>query len=542
MTHSDHNVPNVIPLRRLLKRQEAEALLREFKALLPEVELALIGADGRLFASTGEEPQPELADLLAQVSDGQVARSVDFLLYPLLADAQLVGALVARGLQPGSSQDLGQEHILRCLQLSLTLLLVQALETRSVAQETLERYREINLLYNIGETIGACLNPEEIPPLVLTEASRVIRTDASVVLLPVGEGRSELEVKASFGAARYAEALPGLSQHLIAQICQTGRPDIVGHAPLEALPGGAILCAPLKARERVLGVVLLGRLNGQSVFTASDEKLVMALASQAAIALEKAWLHRQEIKRQRLEEELAVGRQIQLGLLPKSCPIIPGWEFAAVYQAAWQVGGDLYDFFELPGEPHRLGLVIADVSGKGVPAALFMAFSRTVIRTEAMSGHNPAAVLERANRLITEDNRSRLFISAFYATLNTRSGQLVYANGGHNWPFWLRVASRELVELETPGFVLGMFKNIKLQEQTIEVARGDLLLFHTDGVTEAKNATGQMLGEERLRAILTAQLEASAEQVQQAVVATLEDFTGGTPQSDDFTLFVVKRH
>jgi sigma-B regulation protein RsbU (phosphoserine phosphatase) len=236
-----------------------------------------------------------------------------------------------------------------------------------------------------------------------------------------------------------------------------------------------------------------------------------------------------------------VGRQIQLGLLPKAYPLVPGWEFAAIYQAARQVGGDLYDFFELPGEPQRLGLVIADVSGKGVPAALFMAFSRTVIRTEAMSGHNPAMVLERANRLITQDNSSRLFVSAFYAILDTHSGQLVYANAGHNWPFWLRVATQELIELEVPGTVLGMFKTIELEEQEIEVAQGDMLLFHTDGVTEAMNMAGQMLGEERLRAILVTDAEASAAQVQQAVLTELEEFTGGTPQSDDFTLFVVKR-
>jgi serine phosphatase RsbU (regulator of sigma subunit) len=540
MAYTDRHAPDVVPLRRLLKRHAAEALLKEFKALLPGVDLALLSADGHLFAGEGEWPSVELAAALAQPADSPAMPFDNLLLYPLLAEAHLVGVLAARGLQPDSAGSM-QKQVLHCLQYSLTLLLGQALETRRVAQETLERYREINLFYNIGQTIGACLDPEEIPSLVLTEASRVIQADASAVLLPLAEGKSELEVKARFGHTGYAEALPVLSHPLIAQIYQTGRPDLVMHGAFEALPGGMILCVPLKARDQMLGLVLLGRLKGQPAFTASDEKLVMALASQAAIALEKAWLHQQEIKRQRLEEELAVGRQIQLGLLPKSYPLVPGWEFAAIYQAAWQVGGDLYDFFELPGEPQRLGLVIADVSGKGVPAALFMAFSRTVIRTEAMSGHNPAVVLERANRLITQDNSSRLFVSAFYATLDTHSGQLVYANAGHNWPFWLRAATKELIELEVPGTVLGMFKTIELEEQEIEVAQGDMLLFHTDGVTEAMNMAGQMLGEERLRAILATDTEASAAQIQQAVVAELEEFTGGTPQSDDFTLFVVKR-
>jgi len=116
----------------------------------------------------------------------------------------------------------------------------------------------------------------------------------------------------------------------------------------------------------VLGVVLLGRLAGQPVFTASDEKLALALASQAAIAIEQAQLYQQEIKRQRLEQELELARQIQLGLLPASYPALPGWEFAAIYQAARQVGGDLYDFFELPADSPQLGLLIADVTGKGV--------------------------------------------------------------------------------------------------------------------------------------------------------------------------------
>jgi sigma-B regulation protein RsbU (phosphoserine phosphatase) len=127
-----------------------------------------------------------------------------------------------------------------------------------------------------------------------------------------------------------------------------------------------------------------------------------------------------------------VARQIQLSLLPASYPKLPGWEFAAVYQAARQVGGDLYDFIELPAASPQLGLLIADVTGKGVPAALFMAFSRTIIRTEAMISRNPATVLERANRLIVHDNRSRLLLTAFYCLLDSHTGRLIYANAGHN--------------------------------------------------------------------------------------------------------------
>ena len=547
MTHSDSTRSGLVPLHHLLKRREAENLLAEFKTLLPGVDLALIRADGRLFVSQGEWTQADLTDqaawaqLLAQASEGQVVQTADFLLQPLLPQSHFVGVLVARGLRQGSGQGLAPEDVLRCLQRSLTMLLTEALEKQDVVQETLERYREINLLYHIGETIGASLDSGQILQLVLVEANRVIRADVSAVLLPGTDGRDQLETQASLGVTEYTEALARAARPLIAQVRSKTRPDITTYSTTASEPISVILCVPIKTQEQVLGVVLLGRLAGQKVFTAGDEKLAMALASQAAIAIERTRLHKQEIKQQRLEEELEIGRQIQLSLLPASYPMLPGWEFAANYQAAWQVGGDLYDFIELPAESHQLGLLIADVSGKGVPAALFMAFSRAIIRTEAMTSHNPATVLERANQLIVHDNRSKLFLSAFYCILDVHTGRLIYTNAGHNRPLWLRVATGECQELKAPGIILGFFKGITLEERQIDVAPGDLLVFYTDGITEAWNATNEMFGQERLQAIVTANSGASAEEVCQAVLVALKNFTGDTPLSDDITLLVVKR-
>ncbi len=550
MVHS-----NLVPLHRLLKRREIAALLGDFEGLLPGCNLALIGADGRLFVGSGEWSQVEMVEFLAQASEGQMVDTADLLLQPLVVESQLMGVVVARCPQRGSSPGPGpqEKHALRCLGRALMLLLVNALETRDVVDETVERYREINLLYHIGETIGACLDPEEVRELVLREARRFIRAEAGMVLLPTtraptaGEGTGDLDVKASFGTSDCAEALHRVSGYVVGQVYQTGQPAIVtppfSPQQVEDAGGdiGALLCVPLKMRERTLGVILLGRLTEQPVFTAGDEKLFMALAGQAAIAIETVRLHLEEVKRKRLEEELAIGRQIQLGLLPETCPVVSGWEFAAVYQAARQVGGDVYDFFELPDQPHRLGLVIADVTGKGVPAALFMAFSRAIIRTESMAGRNPAVVLERANRLIVQGSHSRLFLSAFYATLDTHSGRLVYANGGHNQPLWLRVATGECQALMARSFILGMFKDIELEERQIDIACGDLLIFYTDGVTEVRDASGQLFGEERLRVTVAANPDASAQQVLQAIVEAVRTFAGDTPQSDDLTLFVVKR-
>lgn len=536
-----------VPLRRLLKRRDADQLLAQFAALLPEGDLALVSATGHVYSGSGAWNQAELGDLLAQRADGTMMVTVDLFLLPLLLDERLVAAVVARNAAAAPEQTTAQ--VLRCLHSSLTLLLEQAIAQRDIVRETLDRYREISLLYRIGETIGACLDPEAIPQLVLEEVCPVVQADAGMMLLPLSAtavNQAELVTKASFGDSDFLEDLRLVSRRVLDQVLAAGQPAIVTGAHLPQIGGvtgsvGALLCAPLKAQGSVLGALLLGRQTDKPEFTAGDEKLAMALTGQAAIALETARLHQEEVTKQRLEEELAIARQIQLSLLPASCPTMPGWEFAAVYHSARQVGGDLYDFISSPNDAHLLNLVIADVTGKGMPAALFMAFSRTVLRAESSTGLGPAATLRRTNRFIVQDIRSGLFLSAFYAELNTRNGRLAYANGGHDWPLWLRADSGEIVPLSAPGFVLGAFKDIRLEEREITVAPGDSLILFTDGVTEARNVNGQLFGEERLQRAITADPNASAQQMLQTIVSAVEDFMGAAPQSDDLTLFVVKR-
>jgi len=389
------------------------------------------------------------------------------------------------------------------------------------------------------------------------------------VLLPASDGSDAWEVRAGFGEDADFRLLSDLARPLIERARARGIPDIVERAksptpskargsgapddsPLPRLPlplrsgqgsgqgFGSLLCAPLRSRERTLGALLLGRLADRATFTASDEKLAMAIAGQAAIAIEKAWLHRQEIERQRMEEELSVARRIQLSLLPQACPDSPGWQFAASYRAAREVSGDFYDFFEAPDDPAQLRIVIGDVTGKGVPAALMMAFSRALIRAESTSGRNPAEVLKRVNRAIAR-NRSRLLLTAFYAALDTRSGRMTFASGGHDWPLWLQSATGECLELETRGIILGALGEIPLADRAVDLAPGDLVVCFTDGVTEARNSEGQMFDLERLRAVVKTSRHAGAQRVLTAIVEAVESFAGDTPQSDDLTVVVVKR-
>jgi serine phosphatase RsbU (regulator of sigma subunit) len=271
----------------------------------------------------------------------------------------------------------------------------------------------------------------------------------------------------------------------------------------------------------------------------TDERFLSLMANQAAIAIEKARLQEQEVQQLQMKHEMELGRKIQLSLLPEACPSVPGWEFAASYQAARLVGGDFYDF--IPLAPHRLGLVIGDVVGKGVPAALLMALSRTTIRTMAASGGGPASILKQANDVILRDGRSDLFLTAAYAELDTQSGRLAYALGGHNRPLWHRAATGRIEELSAKSMFLGSLAGIELEERIIEVAAGDVLVFYTDGVTEAMNAQQEFFGTERLRAVVAGQTGASAQQVMDAILTEVHAFVGDATPSDDLTLFVVRR-
>lgn len=300
----------------------------------------------------------------------------------------------------------------------------------------------------------------------------------------------------------------------------------------------SILCIPLILRGQTVGALYADNRIQQGIFHADRIPLLTAFATQAASAIEKARLHQEEVKQQRLEEELAVGQKIQLGLLPKSTPSVPGWEFAAAYQPARTVGGDFYDFFDFSG---GLGIVIADVADKGIPAALFMALSRTMIRTTALTGCTPSEALIQANALILHDNDSDTFLSAFYAALDTTSGRLIYANAGHNRPLWWRAAQSQTKDLVAKGIVLGLFETINLEEREVQIEPGDILVFYTDGITEAMDMNSQEFGEAHLRATISAYPHASAQEILDAIVGVVKDFIGDAPQSDDFTLVVVKR-
>jgi len=245
---------------------------------------------------------------------------------------------------------------------------------------------------------------------------------------------------------------------------------------------------------------------------------------------------------QRLEHELAVARGIQISLMPRSLPQPAGWRISSAYRAAREVGGDFLDAFELPARPGRIGFVVADVTGKGVTAALVMAFTRAVLRSAAYNGTGPADALARTNRVLVNDARTGLFVTAFAGELDTATGRLRYASAGHEPPLLARANAGRVDELDLPaGMVLGAFADAEVVEASLDLEPGDLLLAFTDGVTDAWDAGRSRFGDARFQAAFGACAAAGADAAVAGVLAAIDAFSGSEPAADDVTLLAVGR-
>ncbi|MDD1689901.1 MAG: SpoIIE family protein phosphatase [Methanoregula sp.] len=249
-------------------------------------------------------------------------------------------------------------------------------------------------------------------------------------------------------------------------------------------------------------------------------------------------LQRTTAEKERYKKEMEIAKEIQVTILPESMPVIPGFEVGATTIPAMEIGGDLYDFIPVTGD--RWGFVIADVSGKGVSAALYMALCRTLIRVCGTEQDNPHDVIRKANRLIYEDGRSSMFITVFYGVLDPKKMTLSYVNAGHNPPLLVRGDPPGAEILEGHGIALGVVDDVSIPLSSIPLEPGDLIVLYTDGVTEAFNAQNEYFGEERLVASLCRNTSRPVQEIMAALLEDIREFCGTAPQSDDITLILVR--
>ena len=301
------------------------------------------------------------------------------------------------------------------------------------------------------------------------------------------------------------------------------------------------LCRPFEQAVIVVSAValpiILANAAGMFVFAFIIENLQNERKMQA----ERDTLLREM---ERKNTELAIAAEIQKSFLPDTITQIEGYDIAARSVEAKEVGGDFFDVIPLevvPLGPGKLGVMIADVSGKGIPAALFMALSRIVVRVNAMwYARKPAAAIRDANTIISHDSKSGMFVTLFYGLMDSTSRTFTYVNAGHNPPIHYSAADGTLSELGATGIAIGVLDDSKYTQDTVQMAQNDLLILYTDGITEAENARLEMFGLERLKEVILASHTVSSKDIIDEILNAVRAFTGDQPQSDDITLMVIR--
>ncbi|HEY0257857.1 MAG TPA: GAF domain-containing SpoIIE family protein phosphatase, partial [Candidatus Methylacidiphilales bacterium] len=347
------------------------------------------------------------------------------------------------------------------------------------------------------------------------------------------------------------EALPSDSRNVIAQVGRTGVPIYVEQTELDerfpwfrqkALRAETYMAVPLHYRQEKLGVLALANREGDESFTKADFDLVQSVADQAAYSLHHAQVYRQLAEKKKLDRDIEVAREIQRILLPGSAPQMAGFNCAAVNIPAQQVSGDYFDFIQVDSE--HWGVAVADVSGKGVPAAIIMAICRSVLRSKAPGKMSPAQVLREVNRQLYPDIREDMFITMLYLIMDP-SGVVTFARAGHEAAICCRDHFRQIEALDAPGIALGIdagdiFDEV-IKDVTMPLAPLDTLVIYTDGINEALDEEGNEFGREQLKAVLRSAGPQSVDFLVKTIVERVQSFSSGHPQNDDITLAAVQR-
>ena len=324
---------------------------------------------------------------------------------PIAAAGEPVGAVVVTG---SVADRAALDAAAATVAAALTLAATEAAGRRAVSAAALVDLRELSLLSRLAETIGSAVDPDRIAGCVLDVIARPLRAEVAAVL-PVSGSRPVASIGDAEAVDRLvAEADPIVERLRSADPDQGACADLGEPGPTDGF--GSILAAVVRTTRGPQGAIVLGRAREAKPFDDPDRRLLAAVASQTAVALERATLQREILGRRSLDDELAIGRRIQRSLMPRRFPNLAGWEIAAAYESAREIGGDLFDTFPLRDQPGRLAFAIADVTGKGIPAAILMADARALIHAAADHSTGPAESLSRVNRVLVRERATSLFV------------------------------------------------------------------------------------------------------------------------------------
>jgi sigma-B regulation protein RsbU (phosphoserine phosphatase) len=426
-------------------------------------------------------------------------------------------------------------------------------QTRELPLPGLTTTDKLRMLLDITKKISRSLDLQEVLNLVMDTLDSLIPYDAAGIFVvkcvdksAVAEGEEPCVFQAEAVRGYDIDELTNLhlklGEGLIGQVALTAEP--ITSPDVRKNPNyinarsetRSEMVAPIISNTEVIGVFDLES-DELNAYSEDDLQVLALLASQVAIIIEKVMLHEQLIEKKRLEGQLEVARQVQLELLPARDPQLAGYDISAYNFPTEEVSGDYYDWVQIYDD--QIGLVIADVSGKGVPAALLMAFLRASLRAATHIGYSPHISMAKVNYLLWESIERNQFVTAIYGILDVTNKTLTYTNAGHNPPILLK-QNGELSFIDRGSIPLGMFRDTRYHEYYLTTEPGDVLMLYTDGVTEANDPQGEEFGRERLAQAVRANRQLRARELISAVHTEVLAWTDGRGATDDVTFFVIK--
>ena len=445
---------------------------------------------------------------------------------------------------------------------------------RSKEEIQIEETLVFDFLHGLGEAFTETIRAADLHRLIVEGAGRILDAHGGALYMMERAGGKLAPAFISKGCPPVVEVPPHILQQaaitplaldsyvrahtvapgdgVIGRVWETGEPlfleNLTEAAELAQLSGTSLaitsaLVAPLLYGKQNMGVLALANGPMSAPFTAADFTVFKSIAEQSAFALYNAIIYSEANEKKRLDHDLEIARDIQRILLPSEAPVIEGFEISGLNIPARQVSGDYFDYIKV--DDARLGVAIADVSGKGVPASIIMAICRSVLRSQAAGNLSPADVLQKVNRQLYPDIKEDMFISMAYVICDGESGAVTLSRAGHDAPMLYSRQTGLVSPVKPPGLALGIDSGSVFERITgdfsVPLESGDSLLLYTDGVTEAQDAAGDEFGAERTILALRASADEGPAAVLKRLIEDLRKFVGSQPQYDDITLIVIRK-
>ena len=445
---------------------------------------------------------------------------------------------------------------------------------RSKEEIQIEETLVFDFLHGLGEAFTETIKAADLHRLIVEGAARILDAQGGALYMMERAGGKLAPAYISKGCPPFVEVPPHIVQQaattplaiesylrlhtippgegIVGRVWQTREPillaDLADAPELAGLRGtslGAtsVMVTPLLYGKQNMGVLALGNGPGSAPFTPSDFVVFKSISEQSAFALYNAIIYSEANEKKRLDHDLEIARDIQRILLPSEAPVVAGFEISGLNIPARHVSGDYFDYIKVDEE--RLGVAIADVSGKGVPASIIMAICRSVLRSQAAGNPSPADVLQKVNRQLYPDIKEDMFISTAYVILDHARNVVTLCRAGHDAPLLYQHQTRTITPLKPPGMVVGIDSGSVFDRITsdfvLTLERDDCLLLYTDGVTEALDANGDEFGFERMVECVRASAASGAPAIIARIIDELRSFVGSQPQNDDITLIAIRK-